>query len=233
PLVVLHLRAGMPQHRQVAGGESRLLVRNGVHAFIMILQPRVFRGIRMSSTSNRAGLFLLMAAALALGACKKAPEASVQPTGRVDAERLANIDAEPGQWLTTGRDAGKTHYSPLQTIDRGNVSRVGFAWEYKTGTNRGMQATPVVVDGVMYTSGVAGRVYALDAATGKLLWQFAPPLQLRNARGSCCDIVNRGVAVWNGRVYVGAFEGILFALDATNGKVVWQTDTFIDHERAY
>src|SRR5690606_1221695 len=88
------------------------------------------------------------------------------------------------------------------------------------------------VDGVMYTSGVAGRVYALDAATGAPIWDFTPPLNLRNARDSCCDIVNRGVAVWNGRVYVGAFEGILYALDAATGKVAWQADTIID-DRAY
>jgi quinohemoprotein ethanol dehydrogenase len=155
------------------------------------------------------------------------------PTGKIDAARLAAIASEPGQWLTGGRDAGKTHYSPLETIDRDNVGRVGFAWEYKTGTNRGMQATPIVVDGVMYTSGVAGRVYALNAATGELLWNFEPPLELRNARGSCCDIVNRGVAVWNGKVFVGSFEGILFALDARDGKVLWQEDTLIDKERDY
>jgi quinohemoprotein ethanol dehydrogenase len=117
------------------------------------------------------------------------------PTGKVDANWLANIAAEPGEWLTSGRDAGKTHYSPVKQIDKSNVGKVGFAWEYQTGTNRGMQATPIVVDGVMHTSGVAGCSYALDAATGKELWKFEPPLALRNARGSCCDIVNRGVAV--------------------------------------
>jgi quinohemoprotein ethanol dehydrogenase len=85
----------------------------------------------------------------------------------------------------------------------------------------------------MYTSGVAGRVYALDAATGHLLWQFEPPLKLKNARGSCCDLVNRGVAVWQGKVYVASFEGILYALDAKDGAVRWQADTFIDRGRAY
>ena len=147
--------------------------------------------------------------------------------------RLAAADSEPGSWLASGRDGGRTHYSPLQKIDRSTVDRLGFAWEYQTGTNRGMQATPIVVDGVMYTSGVAGRAYALDAATGRLLWQFEPPLKLKNARGSCCDIVNRGVAVWNGRVYVASFEGSLYALDARDGKVLWETDTLFDRSRAY
>ncbi|HTV51054.1 MAG TPA: PQQ-dependent dehydrogenase, methanol/ethanol family [Steroidobacteraceae bacterium] len=155
------------------------------------------------------------------------------PPGQIDLERLQSIDKEPGAWLTTGRDLGKTHYSPLDAINRDSAARLGFAWQFKTGTNRGMEATPIVVDGVMYTSGVAGRVYALDAATGALRWQFAPPLKLKNARGSCCDIVNRGVAVWRGRVYVGSFEGVLYALDAKDGSIRWQTDTFVDHARAY
>ncbi|HTQ35542.1 MAG TPA: PQQ-dependent dehydrogenase, methanol/ethanol family [Steroidobacteraceae bacterium] len=186
------------------------------------------------SKRNVAGTVLVLAV-IGVAGCKQAPQApaAAAPAGKVDAARLANIAAEPGQWLTTGRDGGKTHYSPLQAINHDTVARVGFAWEYKTGTNRGMQATPLVVDGVMYTSGVAGRVYALDAASGKLLWQFAPPLQLKNARGACCDLVNRGVAVWNGKVYVGSFEGILYALDAQDGKVLWQADTFIDKTRAY
>ncbi len=179
-----------------------------------------------------------LAAALSLAGCNNqapAPAATASapaPVAQVDLARLQSLDKEPGAWLTTGRDAGKTHYSPLDQINRQTAGRLGFAWELKTGTNRGMEATPLVVDGVMYTSGVAGRVYALDAATGRLLWQFEPPLKLKNARGSCCDIVNRGVAVWKGTVYVGSFEGILYALDARDGTVRWQADT-IERGRAY
>jgi quinohemoprotein ethanol dehydrogenase len=165
---------------------------------------------------------------------KPAPVAAPPPpAGRVDLARLQAMDTEPGTWLTTGRDAGKTHYSPLAAINRDSVQRLGLAWEFKPGTNRGMQATPLVIDGVMYTSGVAGRVYALDATSGRLRWKFEPPLKLKNARGSCCDIVNRGVAVWQGKVYVASFEGILYALDANDGKVLWQADTFVDRSRAY
>jgi quinohemoprotein ethanol dehydrogenase len=188
----------------------------------------------------RAGVALAatLTATLLLAGCgshlpEPAPAPQAPSPGRVDLARLQGIDKEPGAWLTTGRDAGKTHYSPLQQVNRQTAARLGFAWELKTGTNRGMEATPLVIDGVMYTSGVAGRVYALDAVTGRLLWQFEPPLKLKNARGSCCDLVNRGVAVWNGKVYVASFEGILYALDAKDGTVRWQADTFIDHGRAY
>lgn len=192
----------------------------------------------VSRTSRPARVALSLAAALSLTACgdkATGPAAATAPAAaaQVDLARLNGIGKEPGAWLTTGRDAGKTHYSPLDQVNRQTAARLGFAWELKTGTNRGMEATPIVVDGVMYTSGTAGRVYALEAATGHLLWQFEPPLKLKNARGSCCDIVNRGVAVWNGKVYVGSFEGILYALDAESGAVRWQVDTFIDRGRAY
>ena len=191
----------------------------------------------MSREVAPAGLAISLIAALLLAACGNktpapAPQASA-PVAQVDLARLQNIAQEPGAWLTTGRDAGKTHYSPLDQVSRDTAGRLGFAWELKTGTSRGMEATPIVVDGIMYTSGVAGRVYALDAATGRQLWQFEPPLKLKNARGSCCDIVNRGVAVWKGKVYVASFEGILYALDARDGTVRWQADTFIDKGRSY
>jgi len=182
---------------------------------------------------------VLMGVMLAVGlaACSKAPETAADaapvPTGKVDAQRVAAVDKEPGQWLTSGRDAGKTYYSPLDQINAETVSRLGFAWEFEAGTNRGMQATPIVVDGVMYTSGVAGRVYALDAASGKVLWRFEPQIDFKNARSACCDIVNRGVSVWNGKVYVATFDGILYSLDARDGKVQWQADTITDRNRAY
>ena len=108
-------------------------------------------------------------ATVMLACCSRKPEAppasAPRPAGQIDLARLQSLDKEPGAWLTTGRDAGKTHYSPLDMIDHTSVARLGFAWEFQPGTNRGMEATPIVVDGVMYTSGVAGRVYALDAAS--------------------------------------------------------------------
>lgn len=155
------------------------------------------------------------------------------PAGQIDRTRLLAAAGEPQSWLTAGRDFGKSHFSPLMQIDKGNVRTVGFAWEYQTSTNRGLQATPIVVDGVMYTSGVAGRAYALDAATGKELWSFDPQVDGQVSRKACCDIVNRGVAVWRGKVYVAALDGRLFALDAGSGAILWQVDTVIDHARGY
>jgi quinohemoprotein ethanol dehydrogenase len=186
------------------------------------------------SRRKLAGVVLAVAMLAGNAACKRVPESTaLVAAGKVDRERLLALDAEPGAWLTGGRDFGKTHYSPLDLVNAGNVARLGMAWEYQTGTARGMEATPMVIDGVMYTSGVAGRVYALNAATGELLWRFEPQIDGKVNRGACCDMVSRGVAVWQGKVYTAAFDGVLYALDATSGEVLWQAQTIDDKQRGY
>ena len=163
--------------------------------------------------------------------------AQTKPTevayGRIDTARLLAADKHPDQWLTSGRDFGKSHYSPLAQINKETVSRLGFAWAYDTHTIRGLEATPIVVDGVMYASGPTGIAYALDAKTGEGLWEFDPKSDLVVNRRACCDEVSRGVAVWKGKVYVAAFDGRLFALDAKTGAVLWHVDTIVDHKRGY
>src|SRR6478735_1120248 len=98
-------------------------------------------------------------------------------------------------WVTPGGDIGKSHYSQLSDINRDTVGTLGLAWAADLGTNRGLEATPVVIDGTMYTSGVAGRVYAFEAASGKELWRYEPEVDMQVNRTTCCDMVNRGVAV--------------------------------------
>ncbi len=151
----------------------------------------------------------------------------------VDAERLLNIADEPGAWLTGGRDYQQSYYSPLKQINKQNVTQLGFAWQYKIETEHGFEATPIVVDGVLYSSGPFGAVYAVDAASGVGLWKFDPQVDPDTMRKVCCGVVNRGVAVWKGRVYVASIDGHLYALDASNGAVVWSVDTIIDRERGY
>jgi quinohemoprotein ethanol dehydrogenase len=160
-------------------------------------------------------------------------QANSAARGQVDTKRLLAADKHPGEWLTGGRDFGEGYYSPLTQINKKNVDQLGFAWDYDTHTNRGLEATPIVVDGVMYTSGSTGKTYALDAKTGKEIWSFDPHADLRVNREACCDEVNRGVAVWKGKVYVASFDGKLFALDAATGAVIWQADTIIDHKKGY
>ena len=136
-------------------------------------------------------------------------------------------------WPAPGGDQNGTYHSPLAAIDAANVGRLGFAWQYDLGTERGQEATPVVVDGVMYTSGVWGFAYALDAVTGRQLWKFDPHIAGQAGRFPCCDIVNRGVGVWNKRVYVASVDGVLHALDAATGKQLWSADTIVDHTMPY
>ncbi|MGE0115858.1 MAG: PQQ-dependent dehydrogenase, methanol/ethanol family [Steroidobacteraceae bacterium] len=164
------------------------------------------------------------------GSASKAPDANA---GNVTLPRLLAADKESGNWFTAGRDFGKGHYSPLTGINQNNVATLGLAWEYQTNTKRGLEATPIVVDGVMYTSGVAGRVYALNAATGAELWSFDPQINMMANRFACCDAVNRGVAVWQGKVYVAALDGKLFALNAATGAVIWSANTFVDNGHSY
>ncbi|MDB5661718.1 MAG: quinohemoprotein alcohol dehydrogenase [Sphingomonas bacterium] len=137
------------------------------------------------------------------------------------------------QWVTPGGDIGKSHFSRLADINAGNVDRLGFAWEYRTNTTRVMEGTPVVVDGVMYASGPLGRVWALDAATGRELWAFEPPVDMQVNRFACCDQANRGVAVSGGKLFVAALDGMLYALDVKTGAVVWKADSVVDHSRGY
>ena len=183
----------------------------------------------------RAGLAaaIALAAATAL-AVAPAPAAPVHPAGDVDAARLQAADAEPQNWYTLGRDQNGSYYSPLKDIDAGNVARLGFAWTYDLGQPlRAQEATPLVIDGIMYTSGTWGFVYALDAATGHELWRYDPKASYQAARNPCCDLMNRGVAVWRGKVYVASVDGRLHALDAANGRKLWEADTITDHSLPY
>ena len=136
-------------------------------------------------------------------------------------------------WPSPKGDSDASHYSALTQIDKGNVSRLGLAWSYDLGTNRVQEATPVVIDGMMYTSGNLGRVYALDAASGKPKWTFEPEVDMQVNRTACCDQANRGVAVADGKVFVGTLDGRLYALDAKTGEVAWNVDTVADHTRGY
>jgi quinohemoprotein ethanol dehydrogenase len=175
-------------------------------------------------------IIVLLILAAELSAIPLAPPVSAAPigqeaAGRIDASRLGAIDREPGAWLTAGRDGQRTYYSPLDRVNAANVKDLGFAWQFKTDTFRGLEATPIVVDGVMFTSGNWGIVYALDASTGRLLWSFDPHADGQVARFAGNDAVNRGVAVWQGKVYVVSLDCRAFALDARSGVPLWETAT--------
>jgi quinohemoprotein ethanol dehydrogenase len=150
----------------------------------------------------------------------------------VDGLRLAHADSEPGNWMTHGRTYSEQRFSPLQQINDHNANELGLAWYHNLDTHRGQEATPIVVDGVMYFTSAWSKVFALNAATGALLWAYDPQVPGEWAINACCDVVNRGVAVWKGKVFSGTLDGRLIALDAATGKLVWETLT-IDRNFRY
>jgi quinohemoprotein ethanol dehydrogenase len=151
---------------------------------------------------------------------------------RTDTRRILAADTEPGSWLTHGRTYGEQRFSPLTRIRPETVGRLGLAWTYELKTNRGASATPLVVDGVMYVTSAWSLVYALDAVTGQERWVYDPKVDRAVGAKACCDVVNRGVAVYDGKVFVGVIDGRLVALDAVTGSVVWQTVT-VDQTQPY
>ena len=183
---------------------------------------------------------LLGLGALLLGACGEtvtdttAPAAPDGPgAAAVDGQRLRNADAEPGQWMSAGRNHEEQHYSPLAQIDRFNVQTLGLAWYADFNIPRGQESTPLVVDGVIYVTTAWSNVRAFEAATGAALWAFDAEVPGEWGVRACCDVVNRGAALWNGKVYVGTIDGRMIALDAKTGTKVWETDTLISRDLSY
>jgi quinohemoprotein ethanol dehydrogenase len=172
---------------------------------------------------------------LAVAGCYRPGEraASAPSTpAAVNAARLVAADAEPGQWMSHGRTYDEQRFSPLDQIRKDNVKELGLAWFADLDTNRGQEATPIVVDGVLYVSTAWSKVKAYNAATGQQRWAYDPVVPGGWAVNACCDVVNRGVAVWDGKVFVGTIDGRLVALDAETGKPLWDVNT-IDKTKPY
>ncbi len=136
-----------------------------------------------------------------------------------------NAKAEQEGWLSHGYDYREQRFSPLTGINDKNVAELGLEWSFDTDFNRGLEATPIVVNGVMYVTGNWSFVYALNARTGELLWKYDPQVPRAWGAMGCCDVVNRGVAVEDGKVVFGTFDARLIALDATTGELLWETRT--------
>lgn len=152
--------------------------------------------------------------------------------GDVTEARLLADQGDSGNWLTAGNGWRSMYYSGLRGIDAGNASRLGYAWQYDLHQTRGQEATPVVVDGVMYVSTNWGHVAAMDAETGRELWTYDPEVDGQWGRYACCDVVNRGLTVSAGVVYVGSTDNYLHAIDAATGKRLWKVDTLDPAARA-
>ena len=145
--------------------------------------------------------------------------------GPVDGNKIIAQLKDPSEWLSYGRDYSETRYSPLDQINTGNVKTLGVAWRHSFAERQGLEGTPIMSDGVLYVTTDFSEVWAFDARTGQKLWSYIPDTHYWQIN-TCCGPSNRGVAVWHGKVYVGALDGRLIALDAKTGQVVWTAQTF-------
>ena len=161
------------------------------------------------------------------------PITSSSSVGLIDDKRIIEAEGEPENWIAHGRTYEEQRFSPLTKINKESVSDLGLAWYKDMGTNRALEATPIVVDGIMFFTSTWSRVYAVEAKTGKTLWSFDPEVPGEWARKACCDIVNRGVAVYQGKVFFASLDGRLFSLNAETGEKIWEVDTITDRTRAY
>ena len=168
-------------------------------------EPGISRGTatRAAATAIVAS-FLLLAPALA-------------------AQRSSDPAAD---WPTIGRTHDEQFYSPLKQINAATVKRLGLAWYKDLGTSRGLESTPLVIDGVMYNTAPFNVTTAYDARTGRELWTFDPQVNRDFTRFTCCDVVTRGIAYSQGKVLIATLDGRLIAVDARTGKPVWSTNTF-------
>jgi quinohemoprotein ethanol dehydrogenase len=133
----------------------------------------------------------------------------------VDTSALRDAPKNGDEWLSYGRDYAETHYSPLKQIDTSNVGRLGLAWSWDTESPSGgrPEATPLFSNGILYGSLAWDVLFAVDARTGKLKWRWDPDVPRQHISKICCGPVNRGVALYDGKVYAGLLDGRLVALD--------------------
>jgi quinohemoprotein ethanol dehydrogenase len=158
---------------------------------------------------------------------------TVGPRGaNVDASRLSDAGNDPDNWMTHGRTYAEERFSPLGQINDGNVQNLGLAWYFESDSNTGTEATPLVVDGVMYTTGTWNELHAINASTGEEIWRYDPRLPRHLIRYTCCGPANRGAAIWKGRVYFGTIDGRLIAVDADSGELAWEVQT-TDRNKPY
>jgi len=194
-------------------------------------------GGNIVTLESRWLLALITAIAMALSSCDR-DDPGVEQTADSSSgpPKTAERPLPPGSfnanWLTHGRTYGEQRFSPLEQVNADNVRGLGLDWFFDIPTDRGIEATPLVLDGVMYVTGSWSTVFALDARTGEQIWAYDPAVPRIWGRNACCDVVNRGVAARGDKIYVGTIDGYLVALNAVDGSVAWRVNT-IDRDKPY
>ena len=182
----------------------------------------------MGDRSRLTSVVLAVSAVLICGCSEQKPEsqtASGLRAANVMPARLSAAGSDPDNWMSHGRTYAEERFSPLTKINDSNVQKLGLAWYFEADSNIGTEVTPLVVDGVLYTTGTWNVLHAIDAATGKEIWRYDPQPPRHWIRYTCCGPANRGAALWDGRVYFGTIDGRLIAVDAGTGKLAWQVQT--------
>ena len=177
-----------------------------------------------SARRLRAALAALLLAALGVAGLSLANADGGRGAADVDSARLRAAAA--GEWLSDGRTYDAQRFSPLTQIDAGNVRQLGLAWYDELDTLRGVEATPLYADGVLYNVSAWNITTAYDARSGKKLWTYDPEVPRAWGRYACCEPVSRGLALWKGKVIIATLDGRLIGLDAASGRPVWTTQTF-------
>ncbi|MEM8686818.1 MAG: PQQ-dependent dehydrogenase, methanol/ethanol family, partial [Pseudomonadota bacterium] len=180
-----------------------------------------------------AGIAAALVTASTALAADLTPEKIAAATGAIDGAAIVANDKATKNWPSYGLNYAESRFSKLQQINTGNAGQLGLAWSYDLNSTRGVEATPVVIDGVMYVTASWSVVHALNARTGEAIWTYDPKVPRDYAYKGCCDVVNRGVAVWKGKVFVATYDGRLVAIDAATGKNVWEVDTIENRAMAY
>lgn len=184
----------------------------------------------------KPALYLTLLTLLIL-ACRPDPEPGstdhiANVTNEINDISLTNSSGASGDWLTYGLNYQEDRFSELTQINQENIDSLGLVWTLELGTRRGIEATPLVVDGIMFLSGPWSKVYAVDTRTGSMLWDYNPQVPGRFGSKACCDVVNRGVALYQGSVFVGTIDGRLISLDAATGTLNWEVYT-VDTTKYY
>ena len=155
---------------------------------------------------------------------------TVTARAQVTFTRLLNSSKEPQNWLTYSGDYAGRRFSTLDQINTRNALSLVAKWVYQTAATGKFETTPLVVDGILYGTGQDDRAFALDARTGRPIWQYQR--QLPTDIRPCCGRVNRGLAILGDKVFLGTLDAHVIALDAKTGNVVWDVEA-VDHTKGY
>ncbi len=186
----------------------------------------------MTESRSRVTMRTVLASLVVLLALAPAGVGPAAAQSVVTDEMLLTAPMEPNNWLMAGRDYAGTRFSPLAKINASNVRLLVPKWSFSLGTLDAQNTTPLVRDGVMYVTAAHSRIYAVDARTGRMIWQYAHPVAEGVGKVLCCDAGNRGAALYQDKVYFATLDAHVVALDAATGKVAWDT-TLADWNKAY